>query len=126
MTGTVSIWDSVTSVEKLHLSVHPQLWCQICAISLFQLHLRNNNESRLFLPSGISVEDECKMLYCEAGCKSGYPDWLSSLIMKSKKEEFSFCQNLEMRFYVKIIHKTLLHKVKLFLVSIKSTIAKFC
>lgn len=106
MTGTVSVWDSVTSVEKLHLSVHPKL-CQICALSLFQLQLRNNSESRLFLPSGISVEDEGEMIYSEAGCKSGYPDCLHSLIMKSKKEEFSFCQNLDMRFHVKIIHKNL-------------------
>lgn len=84
------IWDSVTSVEKLHLSVHPKLLCQICAISLFQLQLRDNNNENRLLPSGISVEDECEMLYSEAGCKSGYPDCLPSLIMKSKKRNSAF------------------------------------
>lgn len=60
------------------------------------------------LPSGISVEDEGEMLYAEAGCKSeGYPGCQHSLTMESKKEEFSFGQNLELRFHVKIIHKNL-------------------
>lgn len=79
------------------------------------------------LPSGISVEDEGEMLYSEAGCKSeGYPGCQHSLTMESKKgiqlwselrTEIS-CQNHS--------QKPCCTKFQLFLVSVKSTIAKFC
>lgn len=44
--------------------------------------------------------------YFEEGCESeSCPDCLGSIIMKPKEEELGFCQNLEVKFHVKIDYK---------------------
>lgn len=65
--------------------------------------------------------------YFEEVCESeSCPDCLASITMKRKEEELSFCRNLEMKFHVKINYKNLVAQLRLSLVSIKSTAAKFC
>lgn len=55
---------------------------------------------RLFSPSSISVKNE--LLHFEERCKSeNFP------IVKSKKEQLSIGQNLEVKFHVKINRKNL-------------------